>query len=223
LKAVEEGQRKLLLELMQSDFLSEHYLVGGTNLALRFGHRHSVDLDLFCLRDFDISYSNVVNSKLKSQFGSRFTSISATEVGVFGSIDNIKTDFINAPHPLLESLEIYEGARLASILDVAAMKINAVVGRGTQKDFYDIHELLKHYSLREMLGAYQEKYKMDNTAMAERSLLYFKDAHDKNNRDNQVVILNGTKWNEVEKRLKDAYQQLRKDKGRNTTGQGFSM
>lgn len=47
MKAVEEGQRQLLLELMQADFLSDYYLAGGTNLALRFGHRYSVDLDLF--------------------------------------------------------------------------------------------------------------------------------------------------------------------------------
>lgn len=159
MKAVEEGQRKLLTELMQSDFLSGYYLAGGTNLALRFEHRHSVDLDLFCERDFDISYSNVVNSKLKDKYGKRFTSISATEVGVFGSIDDIKTDFINIPHNLLEPLQIFEGARLASILDVAAMKINAVVGRGTQKDFYDIYELLKHYSLKEMLEAYRKNIK----------------------------------------------------------------
>lgn len=136
---------------MQSDFLSGHYLAGGTNLALRFEHRHSVDLDLFTERDFDLSYSNVINSKLKDKFGARFTSISATEVGVFGAIDDIKTDFVNYPHPLLKPIEYYEGARLASVLDVAAMKINAVVGRGTQKDFYDIYELLKQFTLKEML------------------------------------------------------------------------
>lgn len=222
MKAVDEEQRKLLLELMQSDFLSEHYLAGGTNLALRFEHRHSVDLDLFTERDFDISYSNRINFKLKSRFGSRFISISATDAGVFGAIDNIKTDFVNAPYPLIEPVEIYEGARLASILDVAAMKINAIVGRGTQKDFYDIYELLKYYTLNDMLDAYQEKYGMDNTAMAERSLLYFEDAHDMKNRDNQVVILNGASWQDVVKRLKSAYQQFRNDKGRNK-GQGFSM
>ena len=212
----------MLSELMRSDFLLDHYLAGGTSLALHFEHRHSVDLDLFSEHDFDISYSNMVNLKLKNQFGSRFTSISVTEVGVFGSIDGIKTDFVNFPHPLLKPLENFEGARLASLLDVAAMKINAVVGRGTQKDFYDIHELLKHHTLKEMLGAYKEKYKMDNTAMAERSLLYFDDAHDIGNRDNQVVILNGANWKEVKQHITDAYQQLRNERGRNR-GQGMSM
>ena len=222
MKAVDEGQRELLLELMQADFLSEHYLAGGTNLALRFGHRHSVDLDLFCNRDLDLSYSNMVNSKLKNKFDTNFTSISVTDVGVFGSIDGIKTDFVNFPHPLLKPLENHEGARLASIIDVAAMKINAVVGRGTQKDFYDIYELLKQFDLGEMLDAYQEKYQMDNTAMAERSLLYFEDAHDLKNRDNQVIILNGTQWLQVTEGIRSAYQQLRNERGR-SKGQGLSF
>jgi len=73
-------------------------------------------LDLFCERDFDISHSNMINAKLKDTFGSRFTSISATEVGVFGSIDGIKTDFVNIPHTLLEPLQNFEAARLVSIL-----------------------------------------------------------------------------------------------------------
>ncbi len=222
MNAVDEGQRQLLSELMQADFLSDHYLAGGTNLALRFGHRHSIDLDFFSDRDFDLSYSNMLNSKLKNKFGTHFTSISVTEVGVFGSIDGIKTDFVNFPHPLLKPLENHNGARLASLIDIAAMKINAVVGRGTQKDFYDIHELLKHYSLSEMLGAYQKKYQIDNTAMAERSLLYFEDAHDLRNRDNQVIILNGVKWQDVIKRLSAAYQHFRNNKRKNLD-QGLSM
>ena len=222
MKAVEEGQRKLLSELMGLDFLSDHYLAGGTNLALRFGHRHSIDLDLFSERDFDISHSNRINSKLKDWFGSRFTSVSVTEVGVFGSIDGIKTYFVNYPHPLLRPLENFEGARLASILDVTAMKINAVVGRGTQKDFFDLHELLKHFTLKEMFSAYKEKYRMDNTAMAERSLMYFEDAHDMHNRDNKVVILNGTIWEEVKRDIANAYQQMRNERGKNK-GQGLSL
>jgi len=135
LNAVDEGQRQLLSELMQADFLSDHYLAGGTNLALRFGHRHSIGLDLFSNRDFNLPYSNMLNSKLKNKYGTDFNSISVTEVGVFGSIDGIKTDFVNFPHQLLKPLEIHNGTRLASLIDIAAMKINAVVGRGTPKGF----------------------------------------------------------------------------------------
>jgi hypothetical protein len=73
-----------------------------------------------------------------------------------------------------------------------------------------------------MLEAYQEKYQMDNTAMAERSLLYFEDAHDMKNRNNQVIILNGTEWSEVKKHMKDTYQEFRNDKGQNR-GLGISI
>lgn len=212
MKAVDKKQKQLLLDLMNLDFLDDHYLAGGTNLALRFDHRHSIDLDLFVIRDFDLGYSNRINTMLKQVLDTRFTSVSVTEVGVFGFIDGIKTDFVNYPHPLLKPLEQREGARLASVVDVAAMKINAAVGRGTQKDFYDIYELLNHLSLGEMLRAYQTKYQIDNTAMAERSLLYFEDARDTKNRDNQVLSVHDIKWNTVELSISNAYAQFRKDR-----------
>ena len=63
---------------------------------------------------------------------------------------------------------------------------------------------------------------MDNTAMAERSLLYFDDAQDMSNRDNQVVILNGANWNDVKQHITDSYQQFRNQRGKNR-GQGMSM
>ena len=66
-----------------------------------------------------------------------------------------------------------------------------------------------------MFDAYQDKYKVDNTAMAERSLLYFEDAKDLKNRDNQVVVLNEIKWNDIELSLTTAYQQFRNERGWN--------
>ena len=39
----------LLKELMKEPLLDNHFLVGGTSLALQMGHRFSVDLDLFTL------------------------------------------------------------------------------------------------------------------------------------------------------------------------------
>ena len=38
---------ELLKELMRQPLLSQMRLVGGTSLALQYGHRRSVDLDFF--------------------------------------------------------------------------------------------------------------------------------------------------------------------------------
>ena len=43
----------LLRRLMRSQPLKKFYLVGGTSLALRLGHRMSLDVDLFTHDDFD--------------------------------------------------------------------------------------------------------------------------------------------------------------------------
>ena len=46
-KTVEPYTLELLKKLSEKDFLSEVRLVGGTALALQYGHRMSVDLDFF--------------------------------------------------------------------------------------------------------------------------------------------------------------------------------
>jgi len=56
------------------------------------------------------------------------------------------------------------------------MKLNAICGRGSKKDFYDIYSLLQTFSLTEMLSFYDEKFQSDNSYMALRSLQYFEDA-----------------------------------------------
>jgi hypothetical protein len=52
-ETVEPGTFSLLKELMKLPALQEFSLVGGTALSLRFGHRSSIDLDLFYHERFD--------------------------------------------------------------------------------------------------------------------------------------------------------------------------
>ena len=71
-----------------------------------------------------------------------------------------------------------DGVRLASPVDIAAMKVNAIEGRGTKKDFIDMYMLLRHYSLEEIIAFYQQKYPNYSTFRALRSLTYFDDAEE---------------------------------------------
>ena len=56
------------------------------------------------------------------------------------------------------------------------MKINAIEGRGSRKDFIDIYFLLQHYSLNQILQFYQRKYPENSVFRALMSLTYFDDA-----------------------------------------------
>lgn len=97
MQAVDKAVKNLLTVLMDLPFLREYYLAGGTNLALRYNHRTSIDLDLFVHGKMEQDSSNYLNLKLRKTFGDRFESNSITKVGVFGFIDRIKVDFVNYP------------------------------------------------------------------------------------------------------------------------------
>jgi len=52
-EAIDRSTPELLINLQQKEYLNRFYLAGGTALALRMGHRRSVDIDLFSDFGFD--------------------------------------------------------------------------------------------------------------------------------------------------------------------------
>lgn len=147
-------------------------LVGGTALALQYGHRQSVDLDFFGLLPEDIEE---MRQEL-SCCGHLLVIKNTPTIRIF-QIDGIKVDFVNyEQYPWIDEPVIEDGIVLASPKDIAAMKINAVEGRGTKKDFIDVYALLQHYSLSEILGFYAQKYPENSYFRALMSLTYFEDA-----------------------------------------------
>ena len=173
LRTIEPHTLELLRALMQEAALSELRLVGGTALALQYGHRSSVDLDLFGKIDVDGYELQSILSKygvLKVE--------NETKIIHQYYIDNIKVDVVNYPFEWISPIIEEDGIRLASPIDIAAMKVNAIEGRGTKKDFIDMYMLLQHYSLKEIIAFYQQKYPNYSIFRALRSLTYFEDAED---------------------------------------------
>lgn len=173
LRTIEPHTLELLRALMQEAALSELRLVGGTALALQYGHRSSVDLDLFGKIDVDGYELQSILSKygvLKVE--------NETKIIHQYYIDNIKVDVVNYPFEWISPIIEEDGIRLASPIDIAAMKVNAIEGRGTKKDFIDMYMLLQHYSLKEIIAFYEQKYPNYSIFRALRSLTYFEDAED---------------------------------------------
>jgi hypothetical protein len=84
---------------MQLPALKQISLVGGTALSLKYGHRISIDLDLFT--DQQIQKSTI-EAALRAQFSERFIyEKTKAKWGIFGYIDNIKIDIVNYPHPII--------------------------------------------------------------------------------------------------------------------------
>lgn len=161
----------LLKTLMAVKELEQTRLAGGTALALQIGHRKSDDLDFFGLFDCDRDLSEVLPPAMNIERTGSSRTIQ------FYNINGIKTDFVRYEYPWLKE-EVTEGnIRLASLEDIAALKVNAIIGRGTRKDFIDLYYLLRMFPLRDILSFYTEKYgKKSNIQLALRSLVYFDDA-----------------------------------------------
>ncbi len=83
-------------------------------------------------------------------------------------------------------------------LDIAAMKLAAITGRGTKKDFIDLAFLLQEFSLQQMLDFYAQKYPDGAEFLVLKSLGYFADA----DIEPMPVMLRDWDWNQVKETIK---------------------
>lgn len=171
LSTVDAHTLELLRSLQRLPELADTHLVGGTSLALQLGHRRSIDIDLFG----HIETDHQLLPDTICTMGNVTLRYSTSNIHAF-TIDNVMVDIVNYSYPWLNAPIIEDGIRLASIEDIAAMKVTAIVGRGTKKDFVDMAFLLDRMSLSDILQCYQRKFSDGSLFMALKSLLYFDDA-----------------------------------------------
>ncbi len=170
-RTIEPGTLELLKKLMSIPFLDSFYLVGGTALALQFGHRMSIDIDLFTLDDFD--NNNLIEILSKSfdvsiEFENRNM--------VITYINNIKVDFVKMGYPILFEPLLIENIRMLDIRDIVAMKLKAIAQRGSKKDFFDIYFFLQQMKMESMLQLFKKKFEQHELFYIVKSLTYFNDA-----------------------------------------------
>lgn len=196
LQTVQQSTLDLLIKLMHLPELRGFFLVGGTNLSLKLGHRISVDLDLFTEVSFD---TEALHELLDSHF-TNLTVVLKNQGALLCYIEGVKVDFVAYRYGLLNPLETIAQIRFASLADIAAMKLNALSRRGVRKDYWDIDALLEHYSIAAMLEFFKQKHQSTDIGFIVRSLVYFVDADQSEN----PVALNKTTWEKVKKNIQKA-------------------
>lgn len=186
---------QLLRDIQAIPQMSGYPLVGGTALALQIGHRLSIDLDFF-------GNSNLALDTIKAELEKLGPLLvdNRSESILNLRIRNIKVDVARYRYPLIAPTVSNDGLILAGIEDIAAMKLSAVVGRGSKKDFIDIYFLLNSYTLEEMMRLFRRKISDESDLMIARSLTYFVDA------DKEVMpdMLVPVEWSAVKERIKHA-------------------
>lgn len=190
-----ENATRALALLGEAKILPEKtYLAGGSSLALQYGYRISVDFDFFTSTNF--KSQNIV--KKLEKIG-RFVFQEASEKNtLLGLFEDVKFSLFLYEYPLVFKPIEYLGILLADPKDIAAMKLAAVMDRGTKKDFIDLFFLNKNgISIEQAFKYYDKKYKnlANNIYSLVKSLSYFEDA-EKLEMPEMIEKMN---WEEVKK------------------------
>lgn len=191
LEVLSEETRKAFSCLSKLSFLQQFYLAGGTAAALYLAHRLSEDLDFFSKEPFNES---LLIQKLSDE--GNFTLEQKAEQTVTGIFNGTKVTFLGYKYPLLEPLEMASGISVASLLDIACMKLDALSSRGARRDFIDVYFIARDIApLPEILKNFEKKYVSVkyNMMHVRKSLLYFDDAE----RDPMPKMLKPVAWEEV--------------------------
>lgn len=186
--------RKLLAKLAAAGLTRECYLGGGTGLALLLGHRRSVDLDFFSRTNrLDAEGRRALLSQLRRLPG--WTLVEAKDGTVHGRVGRVRVSVFWYEQPLVASLIRQGPIRIASLEDLALMKMGAIIGRGARKDFVDLYVICRRIPLAQLLKLGRRKFKdyRDFTLQALKALAYFEDAE----RDPPVVTIPAVAWGQI--------------------------
>jgi hypothetical protein len=185
---------RTLAALERDSLLVPFYLAGGTGLALQLGHRRSQDLDFFAFDSFD---PDALLLRLERLGGLSVMAKSAQTLHV--QLQGAKVSFLGYAHRLLFQPQLFQGVNVAEGRDIACMKISAIAGRGTKRDFVDFYSASHRYGLPLLLELFQEKFSEANYSRVHllKSLTYFDDAE----KDPLPDMLIPLSWDEVKKFL----------------------
>ena len=197
-----ERTKNTLALLGKEKILKDCYLSGGSALALHLGYRLSFDLDFFTPVLFE---RKKIIQKLEP-FGLK---VEREDWGtILGKLGDIKFSLFYYKYPLITETIDYHGIKIASLEDIAAMKIDAVSSRGTKRDFIDLYFLLKKFgSFDDLLKFYDQKYqKLEaNRFHIIKSLEYFGDA---DREEDPKMLISNYSWEEVKKILQEEVRKL---------------
>ncbi|ODS30696.1 MAG: hypothetical protein SCARUB_04193 [Candidatus Scalindua rubra] len=171
------------------------YLAGGTALSLFLGHRISIDLDFFTPNDFLAAPL----SEALNQLGP-YVPIDVKNNSLVCKVKEVQFSLFKYGYPLLCPFEFYSNISIASLRDIAAMKIGAIGDRGARKDFYDLYAILNYTSIKieNILKDVCTKFSIPKDSLYHyiKALAFFEDS--RKEPDIQPLVKLDVKWEDIE-------------------------
>ena len=158
--------------------IGRYYLAGGTGLALHLGHRFSVDLDFFCDQPDAVGPNE--RALLRETLDDPSLAITYDQDATFvAAWQGVGISFFRLNlYPLAQPTLLLDNVPVASLEEIGAMKLAAIIDRGTRKDMVDLFYILQRVSLETLFQVAAVKYARVRTfaVSATRALAYFDDA-----------------------------------------------
>jgi hypothetical protein len=159
-KTLDSKRKNVLKKLCAQPFIKDFYLTGGTALSLELGLRKSNDFDFFTLSPFK---EDQLYAQLGKTLGKKPQAISLSEGTCDVDADGIQISFFFYPHHLLAPFVLapeLPGLKMASLEDIATMKMAAIGSRSAKKDFYDLYHILilEHWKGEDFIALLNRKF-----------------------------------------------------------------
>jgi len=181
------------------------YLAGGTALALQLGHRTSRDLDFYTPHHFR---GLALTREFQKIFSKEIQKPGLAEDTLWLKFGDTDISFFRYPYKLIRPSLSYLTVKLASPEDIAAMKIEAIIERGTKRDFVDIYYLMKKCGLKQLLNFTQKKYsEVFNEQICLIALMYFKDAEITQKDRKRLYLYENIEWRKIKEYIEKEVKQ----------------
>lgn len=196
-EATPPDTRQLLEAIGAFSFCNRFYLGGGTALALRLGHRISQDFAFFSDKDsVDDGTRAGILSGLRQAFPD--LEVATDTIGDLTlSIFSRDVGFYSYRYKMLESGDDLFGVQVAGLLDIAAMKLDAIAGRGLRRDFYDLYFLAQRFTLESLFERAKQKYPYSGPRDFPMIVMPYLNDFTNADKDKPVETLTPVKWEEV--------------------------
>ena len=175
---------------------------------MQLGHRTSKDLDFYTEKSFE---GIELIKDFKENFPLEVKEVGRAKDTVWLKIKNIDLSFFRYPYKLIRPLISYLTVDLSSPQDITAMKIEAIIGRGTKRDFVDIYYLMRKYSLKQILRFTQKKYsEAFNELNCLQALMYFKDAETLQKDRKRIYLYDNLEWKNIKAGIEQEVKKYQK-------------
>ena len=169
MSAVSKVLLQTIKELQSLPSLSQFALAGGTNLAFRFNHRASQDIDLFCPEIVGVKHLEAIEKEVINFYGKKnvtgidypadkendqysflrfFVTTPSGEIIKIEIIQNMK---------MMDEVEIIDNVRLVTLKDLGLFKLISGSSRAAKKDIYDLDFITEKIPIIELFEALKEK------------------------------------------------------------------